>query len=82
MQNDPNTQPLSGKTAVVTGAARGIGKAISMALAHEGATVAVVDLNAEGIEQAAQEIRQAGFEHSAKFDPNGGPPSKKTAGAG
>jgi 3-oxoacyl-[acyl-carrier protein] reductase len=35
---------LEGKTAIVTGAARGIGKAIALAFANEGANVAVTDL--------------------------------------
>jgi 3-oxoacyl-[acyl-carrier protein] reductase len=35
---------LEGKTAIVTGAARGIGKAIAIAFANEGASVAVTDL--------------------------------------
>ncbi len=39
----PYTQPLAGKTALVTGAARGIGAAIAQSLAREGATVIVVD---------------------------------------
>ena len=36
---------LEGKTAVVTGAARGIGKAIALKLASEGANIAFTDLN-------------------------------------
>jgi acetoin reductase-like protein len=61
MEHDAKILLLTGKTAIVTGAARGIGKAISLALAGEGAAVVVVDLNAEGAEQTAAEIRQAGF---------------------
>jgi len=38
---------LEGKTAIVTGAARGIGKAIALAFAHEGASVAITDLKIE-----------------------------------
>ena len=35
---------LEGKTAIVTGAARGIGKAIALAFANEGANIAITDL--------------------------------------
>lgn len=35
---------LSGKTALVTGAARGIGKAVAMKFASEGANIAFTDL--------------------------------------
>jgi 3-oxoacyl-[acyl-carrier protein] reductase len=42
------TQPLAGKTAVVTGAARGIGAAIAGVLARDGASVVVADLPAAG----------------------------------
>ena len=47
---------LSGKTAVVTGAAQGIGKAIAARLAQDGATVVVSDVNAAGADAAAAEI--------------------------
>jgi NAD(P)-dependent dehydrogenase (short-subunit alcohol dehydrogenase family) len=36
---------LAGRTAIVTGAAAGIGEAIAIRLANAGATVAVADLN-------------------------------------
>jgi 3-oxoacyl-[acyl-carrier protein] reductase len=47
---------LGGKTALVTGAASGIGRACARALAAEGATVVLVDLNAELLATAAAEI--------------------------
>lgn len=51
---------LSGKTALVTGAARGIGHAIALAYAREGADVAVLDLRKENAEKTAAEISAFG----------------------
>lgn len=52
---------LEHKKAIVTGGAGGIGRATAMALAAEGAEVAVVDLNGEAADAVASEIRDAGF---------------------
>ena len=49
---------LAGKTAMVTGAARGIGRAIALGLAREGAAVVVCDIDSAA--PAAEEIRAAG----------------------
>lgn len=48
------------KVVVVTGAAQGIGEAYAKALAAEGATVVVADLNADGGERVAKEIEAEG----------------------
>jgi len=53
---------LAGKTALVTGAGVGIGRAIAMKLASEGARVLVVDFNEETAEQAVNDIVNAGGE--------------------
>ncbi|WP_329189737.1 short-chain dehydrogenase/reductase [Actinacidiphila glaucinigra] len=47
------TAPLSGRTAVVTGAARGIGRAVAHLLAARGAKVALLGLEPEELESAA-----------------------------
>ena len=47
---------LAGKIAVVTGAANGIGRASALALAREGAVMAVVDLEAERLASLATEL--------------------------
>lgn len=51
---------LESQIAVVTGANRGIGKAIAKGLAAEGAKLAICARNAELLETAAAELREAG----------------------
>ncbi|MBI4550891.1 MAG: glucose 1-dehydrogenase [Candidatus Latescibacteria bacterium] len=51
---------LSDKVAVVTGAGQGIGRAIALRLAREGANVAIADLNPTTAGQTAIDIRQLG----------------------
>ena len=51
---------LTGKTAIVTGAARGIGAAIARKLAERGANVAVCDLKAEWCEDTVKTIEATG----------------------
>ncbi len=51
---------LSGQTALVTGASRGIGKAIALALGKSGAKVACVARNEEKLKETADEIAAAG----------------------
>ncbi len=51
---------LTGKIAIVTGASRGIGRAISLALARQGATVMLTDILADAVEQAARELAATG----------------------
>jgi NAD(P)-dependent dehydrogenase (short-subunit alcohol dehydrogenase family) len=50
---------LAGKTALVTGASRGIGRAIAQGLAAEGVTLHLASRSAEGLETAREEIRRA-----------------------
>ncbi|NMF96412.1 glucose 1-dehydrogenase [Aromatoleum toluolicum] len=51
---------LKGKTAIVTGAGSGIGRAIALRLAEEGVTVGVFDIRAEGAAETVAAIESAG----------------------
>lgn len=51
---------LQGQVALITGAGRGIGKAIALRFAREGADIAVIDLNGEWAQAAGEEIRVLG----------------------
>lgn len=51
-------QSINGKTAIVTGAGRGIGRATAIALAKEGVNVGLVGLTLSNLEKVAEELRE------------------------
>ena len=58
---------LTGKTALVTGAGQGIGKAIALALVSAGAKVALLDINQNAIDDLSQKINSNGGEALAVY---------------
>ena len=53
-------KPLEGKVAIVTGASRGIGRAIALRLAQDGATLVLASRTAADLEKVASEIKSKG----------------------
>jgi 3-oxoacyl-[acyl-carrier protein] reductase len=53
---------LNGQIAIVTGASRGIGRAIAETLGEQGAQLAVTATSQEGAERAAAELREQGYQ--------------------
>jgi 3-oxoacyl-[acyl-carrier protein] reductase len=53
---------LKGKVAIVTGAAQGIGRAIALGFAREGAKIVVGDLKVDGAEAVVRELQDIGAE--------------------
>ena len=51
---------LAGKVALITGASRGLGKAMALALAGEGASIALVARDREALERTAEEVWHTG----------------------
>ena len=51
---------LSGRAALITGAASGIGRASAMAFAAAGASVALIDIDTEGLVDTAEDVRALG----------------------
>ncbi len=54
------SRSIEGKVALVTGSASGMGRATAYLFADEGAKVAILDLNAEAVEETVKEITDAG----------------------
>jgi len=54
------TVDLKGKTAIVTGAGAGVGRAIALALGRSGAAIVVNDLNPDRVHQVTQELASQG----------------------
>ena len=67
-------QRLSGKVAIVTGAGQGIGKAVALRLAREGAGVIAVEINMETAVATARELQALGGPASAHAMDVGRPP--------
>ena len=57
---------LNGKCVMITGAARGMGAAIAVHYAKQGAKICVTDVNQEGCEQVVAQIKEAGGEAIAQ----------------
>ena len=56
----PMAVNMNGKAAVITGAASGLGRGAALALARAGADVCIVDVNAGGLEETAEQVRALG----------------------
>ena len=51
---------IKGKVALVTGAGQGIGRAIALRLASDGADISLVDVNGDRVDAVADEVRAVG----------------------
>lgn len=58
LQRMPKPKPLSGRIAIITGSAGGIGKAIAKKFADEGACIVLSDNNAERLAEAKEEFKK------------------------
>lgn len=55
---------LSGKVVIITGAGRGLGRAMARALSEQGAQLALVDMDGEELQQVAREVEEIGGRES------------------
>jgi NAD(P)-dependent dehydrogenase (short-subunit alcohol dehydrogenase family) len=55
-----NSQPITGKTALITGASKGLGKAMALALAEAGATLVLASRDEEKLREVARGVEAAG----------------------
>ena len=53
---------LENKVAIITGVGRGIGRAIAYKMAHEGAMVALAEIDFESAQSTAEELQTEGYE--------------------
>lgn len=58
---------FKGRVALVTGGSRGIGKAIAMKFAEEGAAVAIIDVNEQALQEVSEEFSTRGFDFYTKL---------------
>ena len=56
----PKVGDMRGRAALVTGAASGLGRATALILAREGCDVCILDINADGLEETARNVRELG----------------------
>jgi NAD(P)-dependent dehydrogenase (short-subunit alcohol dehydrogenase family) len=64
MMNEMNLE-LTGKTALVTGGSRGLGKAIAVVMAGKGANIVICGRKQENLDQAVEDLNQKGVEVAA-----------------
>src|SRR5256885_8240085 len=60
MQSVAQTWPFEGRTALVTGAASGIGRALALALAEAGARLVLGDVQAAALDETARQVQTLG----------------------
>jgi 3-oxoacyl-[acyl-carrier protein] reductase len=60
LKKEVNMERVKDKVAIITGASRGLGKAMALTLAREGANIAIWEIEMEGAEQTAKEVRKLG----------------------
>lgn len=58
----PNPSDMSGRVAVVTGAAAGLGRATALRLGSAGAALCLVDIDSAGLEETDRQLRAAGVD--------------------